>query len=325
MKTKTNNRIRVIKKDCELGTIYHCVSRTINKEFLWDDQAKEVLRRQIRKVAAFCGVDILAYCLMSNHFHILVRVVSGRSASLTTGELLEKLRDFYNNPEDIPTLSKLQKELTSEEAWRREASRNMLLARMDDLSNFMKILKQRFSIWYNRNHRRLGPHWCDRFQSVLVQNSRSALRMVAAYIALNPVRAGICKDPRDYRYSSYAEAMLGNKTALWGLMAITGEQEFQSALAIFHQWTEVIGGIPKTDVKVAVSGSQEAVEISLPNADGKSAWKQLLTVKIRHFTRGVAIGTADYLEELIRDGIIKLTKKTRVRAFANQELQALRG
>ncbi len=81
---------------------------------------------------------------------------------------------------------------------------------MDDVSAFMKLLKQRFSIWYNRSHGRGGTHWCERFQSVLVEDTPHALRLVAAYIALNPVRAGLCRDPKDYRFSSYAEA-LGDK------------------------------------------------------------------------------------------------------------------
>ncbi len=49
----------------------------------------------------------------------------------------------------------------------------LLLARMHDLSEFMKTLKQRFSIWYNRNHdNRLGTLWMDRFKSVLVEEGQ---------------------------------------------------------------------------------------------------------------------------------------------------------
>jgi hypothetical protein len=41
---------------------------------LFGDEEKEMFVRMMRKQAVFCGVDVLAYCMMSNHFHILARV-----------------------------------------------------------------------------------------------------------------------------------------------------------------------------------------------------------------------------------------------------------
>ena len=78
---------------------------------------------------------------------------------------------------------------------------------MGDVSMFMKEVKQRFSIWYNKSHKRIGTLWTERFKSLLVENSRIALMTVAAYIDLNPVRAGLCPDPKDYRSCGYAEAL----------------------------------------------------------------------------------------------------------------------
>ncbi len=313
----------MVRRDSEKGTIYHCVSRTVNKEFFWDEQAKEVMRRQIRKVAAFCGVEILAYCLMSNHFHILVRVVTGRSGLLTDEDLLEKLRCYYNHPDDALVLAKLQADLLSDDPQKREATRKMLLARMDDLSNFMKILKQRFSIWYNRTHHRLGPHWCDRFQSVLVQENHMALQMVAAYVALNPVRAGICKDPKDYRHSSYTEALVGDAMALQGLLLITGATDFQSAMEEFRLVVYAMGVRPKADGSGKILDAEEAQKVR--QQGGKIAWTTVLTIKLRHFTQGLAIGSADYLQELLATGLVQRTRKTRLRPIAHPELQSLRG
>jgi len=53
---------------------YHCVTRTVNKEFLFDAPALEVLRHQLRQVADYCGVQVLTHALMANHFHVLARV-----------------------------------------------------------------------------------------------------------------------------------------------------------------------------------------------------------------------------------------------------------
>jgi len=71
------------------------------------------------------------------------------------------------------------------------------LDRMDDLSCFVGELKQRLSQWYNLRNGRSGPLWEDRFKSVLVQGEPGLLAMVAAYIDLTAVRAGLVKDPRN--------------------------------------------------------------------------------------------------------------------------------
>jgi hypothetical protein len=81
---------------------------------------------------------------------------------------------------------------------------------MHDLSEFMKSLLERFTKWFNRRHSRAGTLWEDRFKSVIVE-SGTAARTIAAYIDLNPVRAGMVSDPAEYRWSSYGEAIGGGK------------------------------------------------------------------------------------------------------------------
>jgi putative transposase len=73
----------------------------------------------------------------------------------------------------------------------------------------MKAVQLRFSLWYNSRTGRRGTLWENRFTSVIVEEEQRALRTMAAYIDLNPVRAGMVTDPADYRWSGYAEAMAG--------------------------------------------------------------------------------------------------------------------
>ena len=92
--------------------------------------------------------------------------------------------------------------------WAFEILSKQWQARMGDVSEFMKSVKQRFSVWYNRSHGRYGPLWADRFTSVIVEgNGHYGLQMMAAYIDLNPVRAGLVEDPKDYRWCGYGEAV----------------------------------------------------------------------------------------------------------------------
>ena len=101
-----------------------------------------------------------------------------------------------------------------------EELRERVLARMWDMSAFMKLLKQRFTQWYNRRQGRKGTLWEERFKSVLVDGAGDVLATMAAYIDLNPVRAGLVEDPKDYRWCGYAEAVAGGRAARAGIQLV---------------------------------------------------------------------------------------------------------
>ncbi|HEX6565730.1 MAG TPA: hypothetical protein VF020_15675 [Chthoniobacterales bacterium] len=114
--------------------------------------------------------------------------------------------------------------------------RNQYLSRLFDVSIYMKELKGRFAQWYNRRHHRYGVLWAERFKSVLVEEGQ-ALSTVAAYIDLNPLRAGLCEDPKDYRYCGYAEAIAKNSAqAKLGLQEALG-------LGTESSWRNAAGNI----------------------------------------------------------------------------------
>jgi hypothetical protein len=84
-------------------------------------------------------------------------------------------------------------------------------AKWGNLSEYVKEIKQGFSRFYNKRHRRKGFFWSDRFKSVLVENGDTLINCLA-YIDLNPVRAGIAVKPEDYRWSSMGyHVQTGNK------------------------------------------------------------------------------------------------------------------
>ena len=199
-----------------VDAVYHCMTRTVNGEMLFKDREKEMLRRMLWQVADFSGVEILTYCVMSNHFHVLVRVRGDQDVDNV--ELMRRYRLLYPKPTKYQTASAklMASELASggDEA---DAIRRRLLARMGDVSEFMKAVKQRFSVWYNRNHQRYGTLWAERFKSVLVEGRGNPLQTMAAYIDLNPVRAGLVEDPKDYRFCGYAQAVAGHEVARQGL------------------------------------------------------------------------------------------------------------
>ncbi len=206
----------------EKRAIYHCVSRVVDRRFVLKDDEREKFRMFMRMQENFSGCKVLAYCVMSNHFHILLEVPPKNRLVLDDAELLKRLSSTYTEA----YVASVAKELRDARDEGNEAHVDEIYARftyrMHDLSEFMKTLLQRFTRWFNRTHDRTGTLWEQRYKSVIVESGHAA-RTMAAYIDLNPVRAGMKQDPAEYRWSSYGEAIGGNlkgngKKARMGLM-----------------------------------------------------------------------------------------------------------
>lgn len=190
---------------------------------------------------------------------------------------------------------------------------------MHDLSEFMKSLLERFTKWFNRMHSRCGRLWEDKFKSVLVEDGTAA-RMVAAYIDLNPVRAGMVAEPAEYRWSSYGEAIGGGKKgngkkSREGLIRAWFSQEGMSFEA--ERWPEVSrlyrrmmgialgknaghARVEKTDQQVT-KNSEEL----LASHDNETVLKdlrmsQMLRCRLRYFTDGAVIGSRAFVEEVFK-------------------------
>ena len=193
--------------------VYHCISRVVNREFVLGAVEKERLRRYMRMYEVFSGNRVLAYCFMSNHIHVLLEVVAAPACGLSDAELLRRLRAIHTEAAVAEVAKELLEARKAVAAGLADASKVAAIHarftyRMHDLSEFMKGFMQRFTQWHNTVHKRKGHLWEDRFKSVIVEDG-VACRTMAAYIDLNPVRAGIVDDPASYRWSSYGEAVGG--------------------------------------------------------------------------------------------------------------------
>jgi REP element-mobilizing transposase RayT len=285
---------------------YHAMSRVVGGARLFGDREKEVLRKMLWQVADFCGVEILTYCVMSNHFHVLVHVPE--KGVVSDSELLRRFQVLYPKPTKYQTaeFARLEKSLKEGDE-NAELVREQLLSRMHDLSAFMKTVKQRFSIWYNRNHGdRRGTLWMDRFKSVLVEGKGNPLQTMAAYIDLNPVRAGLVDDPKDYRFCGYAEAVAGQPRARAGLGRIwaaraggepRSEHSVESALqlhreSIFGKWAAEPG--------LLEIGRQKALQV-LEQEDALLPKATVLRCRVRYFTDGAILGSQEFVREFVDD------------------------
>ncbi|NQY33178.1 MAG: transposase [Coraliomargarita sp.] len=282
--------------------VYHCMTRTVNGERLFGDREKERLRRMIWQVADFSGVQVLTFCVMSNHFHVLVRVPD--QVRISDAELMRRYRLLYPKPTKYQEASArvMAGELAAggDEA---DAIRRRWLARMGDVSEFMKTLKQRFGIWFNRTHRRYGTLWADRFKSVLVEGEGNPLQTMAAYIDLNPVRAGIVEDPKDYRFCGYAEAVSGEAGAREGLRRVWADHASAissnraATMARVLQAHRVLifgkGSSPWTH-QGCIIDRKKAIKV-LEEQDGELSKATMLRCRVRYFTDGAILGSAEFV------------------------------
>ncbi len=239
------------------GAVYHCVSRVVGRQLLLDNDCKEMLVQLLWKLAAFYGLEVITYCMMDNHFHLLLRVSPPGVIADTV--LLERLAAFYG-PKG--TLTILAREALAVRGQMDADVRERIVGRMGEISVFMQEFKQRFSRWYNRRHARDGALWSERFRSVIIEDQPTSVEAVAAYIDLNPVRAGLVDDPKDYRFCGYAAATAGNKLARKGLMSIQNGV-YQGAKSSLNQIHETPNAGETCKGNVAAKSMKETVNNKL--------------------------------------------------------------
>ena len=164
------------------STVYHVMSRTALDGFPLGDIEKDYMLDLIRRYAALYLVEILGFCLMGNHFHILVRVIPEHN--FNDEDILKRYMDFYGDKRIFA-----------------DGLVPSLRMKLSSLSEFMREIKVNFARFYNRRHHRRGYFWGDRFKSVIVENGETLINCLA-YIDLNPLRAGLVDLPEQYRWNS---------------------------------------------------------------------------------------------------------------------------
>jgi REP element-mobilizing transposase RayT len=316
------------KDSFERPVIYHCVTRVVERRLAFGQAEKEKLRTFMRMYENFSGCRVLAYCLMCNHVHLLLEVPPMVEGGLSDEALLKRLDAIYSEA----LVAEVAKELAEARKKVRDglADESLVLRiherftyRMHDLGEFMKALLQRFTRWFNVKHERTGTLWESRFKSVLVEEGVAA-RTMAAYIDLNPVRAGMVVNPADYRWSSYGEAMGGGpkgngKKARAGLvralMAHKGwvadadlwagrvSKEYRMILLEDgeEKLKEMVNEAGELEVKVVRKGMKRAnvaTELDALQTSRDVALGRMLRCRVRYFTDGAVIGSRGFVDEI---------------------------
>lgn len=294
-------------------SFYHVISRVVDRRKVFEARDKEVFRKIMRNLEAFMGVRVVTYCVMSNHFHLLVEVPDkDELAPLSEEELLELLPRLHDGATVLGVKQELERaRKAGDERWHQEIL-DRFEYRRGDLSFFLKELKQRVTLYMNRRLGRTGTLWEGRYKSVLVEGNETALLTIAAYIDLNPVRAGLVGRPEEYRWCGYAEALSGTrggKLAKRGLGIVLteslGDSDFRAdwrrTQNRYRQFLFEEGEAQEANVELGEKArrgfSEEKVE-AVVDRKGVMSVPEVLRHRVRYFCDGAVLGTSDFVEEV---------------------------
>lgn len=194
---------------------YHCISRCVRRAFLCGEDSvsgfsfehrRQWIAARIKLLCSVFAVDLCAYAIMSNHYHIVIRIdvekvrewsdeeVARRWMRVFTGPLL--MHQYLGNADLTDTELEWVSGLFL--TWRE---------RLADLSWFMRCINEPIARMANAEDHCKGRFWEGRFKSQALLDARAVLACMA-YVDLNPIRAAKAKTPEQSDYTSIQERIL---------------------------------------------------------------------------------------------------------------------
>jgi len=273
--------------------LYHITSRVVDKQRIFTETERAKFLKLAKGYAEFGGIDLVSWCLMGNHFHLMVRVRAEDSANLSDDVVLERCSHIYEG-------WKFERLRVNYGISPSESSRKQLLdpfrERMGSLPEYVGQVKKAFTLWYNLRNNRVGTLWEGRYHSTLMEHEEDEkllkerglgglAQLIAAYIDLNPLRAGEVSEPEGNEWTGYGRAVRGDQTALRGLRLL---------------WGEVAGGQESLLGVHRCAVYEEGHEDKIPESGPKSKRKSIprekvLRVRQEEWSKARAIGSAGFV------------------------------
>jgi len=214
---------------------YHCIGRCVRRAFLCGkdnfsgknfEHRRQWVVDRLNQLSTIFSIDVCAYAVMSNHYHIVVRLSPDESEHWSQNEVIERWQKLYSGGALVQMyqsgshLSDMQKMMlvTQTEKWRE---------RLSSLSWFMRCLNEHLARLANKEDNCTGRFWEGRFKSQALLDD-AALMACMAYVDLNPIRANIASTPESSDYTSVKERIsehLGKSQAAHNLLIMDGDNQ----------------------------------------------------------------------------------------------------
>jgi REP element-mobilizing transposase RayT len=193
----------------ETTPYYHCICRCVRRAFLCGEDSYSgtnyehrrgwVLER-LRDLKGVFAVDVCAYAVMSNHYHLVVRLDSDRAAAWSEGEVMERWERLFSLPVLVARYRAGQAKTVAERE-RAQAQIAEWRDRLQDLSWFMRSLNEHLARRANAEDGCKGRFWEGRYKSQALLDDAAVLTCMS-YVDLNPVRAGMADTPETSDFTS---------------------------------------------------------------------------------------------------------------------------
>lgn len=190
---------------------YHVVSRCVRRAYLCGedyftqqnfDHRRGWIETRIRELASVFAIDVASYAVMSNHYHVVVRIDADRARAWDDDEVLKRWTQIFTGPAFVQKyLSDARDTMSDGELSRLGEFVSVYRERLYDLSWFMRILNETIARMANAEDNCTGRFWEGRFKSQALLDDQ-ALLTAMAYVDLNPIRAGIAETPEQSGYTS---------------------------------------------------------------------------------------------------------------------------
>jgi REP element-mobilizing transposase RayT len=191
---------------------YHCISRCVRRAFLCGsdpvtgfdlEHRRQWIVDRIKLLSSVFAINLCAYAIMSNHYHIVVRIDAERVRRWPDEEIARRWMQIFPGSRLMHQYL-MNVDLTDVEV----EGVNELFAtwreRLCDLSWFMRCVNEPIARMANAEDHCTGRFWEGRFKSQALLDERAVLACMA-YVDLNPIRAAMAKTPEDSDYTSIQE------------------------------------------------------------------------------------------------------------------------
>ena len=198
---------------------YHVVNRCVRRAFLCGHDAhtgqnfehrRGWVETRIRELSSVFAIDVAAYAVMSNHYHIVLRVDAERNRAWSDEDVLRRWTQLFTGPLLVQRylLPAMRAVMGEAELAKVHEMADTYRARLFDLSWYMRVLNESIARQSNAEDGVKGHFWEGRFKSQALLDEQ-ALLAAMAYVDLNPVRAGMAETLEDSAHTSIA-ARLGD-------------------------------------------------------------------------------------------------------------------
>lgn len=202
-------RARHTQVALESTPYYHCVSRCVRRAFLCGRDAatgkdyehrREWIEEEILRLASIFALDVSAYAVMSNHFHVVLYINSEKSDSWSDEEVIDRWhRLFKGTLQSQRFVARVDQEKAALDLLAKQATE--WRARLTNISWFMRVLNEKIARMANKEDECTGRFWEGRFKCQALLDEQ-ALMACMAYVDLNPVRASMAGTPEQSEHTS---------------------------------------------------------------------------------------------------------------------------